>query len=156
MRKLLTAAILVVGCAAFSNIQAQEQDKKIARKNLPKVVEATVARESSGATIKGVGTEKEGSKLTYELELIVDGLSRDMLIDKRGNVLEVEQEVAMDSLSDDVKTGLNAAVGKGTITKVVSLSKKGKIVAYEAAVTNGRKHSEVQVDPNGRKPAHPE
>jgi uncharacterized membrane protein YkoI len=156
MRKLLAIAILIAGSAIFSNIQGQEADKKIARKNLPKAVEATVARESRGARIKGIGTEREGGVLVYELELVAEGLSRDMLIDKRGKIMEVEQEVSMDSLSDDVKAGLNTAAGKGTITKVVSLSKKGKIVAYEAAVTNGKKHSEVQVDPNGRKPARPE
>src|SRR5205085_8138687 len=126
MRKLLTIAILIAGSAVFSNIQAQ--DRKIARKNLPRAVEATVARESKGAKIKGIGTEKEGGVLVYELELVADGLSRDMLIDKRGNIIEVEQEVSMDSLSDDVKAGLNTAAGKGTITKGVSLSKKGKIV----------------------------
>lgn len=156
MCKLLAIAILITGCAVFSNIHAQEQGKKISRKNLPRAVEVTVARESKGATIKTIGTEKEHGVVAYELELMVDGLSRDMLIDKRGNIMEIEQEVSMDSLSDEVKSGLNAAAGKGTITKVVSLSKKGKIVAYEAAVTNGKRRTEVQVTPNGKKPTHPE
>lgn len=156
MRRLFSVVILIIGCAAFFNIQAQEEGKKIDRKKLPKAVEATVARESVGATINGIGTEKEGGKTVYELELMVNGLSKDMLIDKSGNILEVEQEVSMESLSEDVKAGLNRMAGKGSITKVVSLSKHDKLVAYEAAVTNGKKHSEIQVGPDGKKLASPE
>ena len=43
---------------------------------------------------------------------------------------------------------------KGFLTligKVESLTKKGKLVAYEAVVTNGKKHSEIQVGPDGKK-----
>jgi hypothetical protein len=42
------------------------------------------------------------------------------------------------------------------MTRVESLTKAGKIVAYEADVKNGSKHSEVQVGPNGNKLAHEE
>jgi hypothetical protein len=64
--------------------------------------------------------------------------------------------VAMDSLPPEVKAGLTKAAGSGTIAKVESLTKAGKIVAYEADVKNGSKHSEVQVGPNGNKLAHEE
>jgi hypothetical protein len=46
--------------------------------------------------------------------------------------------------------------GKGTITKVESLSKGGKLVAYEVTVKTGMKKSEVQVGPDGKELAHPE
>ena len=73
-----------------------------------------------------------------------------------GKIVEVEEEVAMDSLSPGAKAGLTRAAGSGTITKVESLTKGGKLVAYEAGVKNGSKHSEVQVGPNGNKLAHEE
>ena len=60
------------------------------------------------------------------------------------------------SLSDGVKAGLKAAAGAGTIGKVESLTKEGKLVAYEAVVTNGKKHREIQVGPDGKKLAKPQ
>ena len=62
----------------------------------------------------------------------------------------------MDSLPPQVKAGLTKAAGNGTISKVESLTKGSKLVAYEADVKNGSKRSEVQVGPNGNKLAHEE
>jgi hypothetical protein len=149
MRRILLTALFVIGCAGLTTIQAQE--KKLERKDLPKAVEKTVAKESVGAEIKGFATEKEDGIQTYEVELVVNGLTKDIAMDAKGNILEVEQEVAMDSLSEDVKAGLKASAGTGTITKVESLTKKGKLLAYEAAVTDGKKHREIQVGPDGKK-----
>lgn len=50
-----------------------------------------------------------------------------------------------------MKAGLAKAAGSGTITKIEALTKQGKLVAYEAAVRNGSKRSEVQVGPDGKK-----
>ena len=154
MRKILLTAILVIGCAVLTTIQAQE--KKLERKDLPAAVEKTVARESKDATIKGFATEKEDGVKTYEVELIVNGHSKDISMDAAGNVLEIEEEVSMDSVSADVKAGLTAAAGTGTITMVESLTKKDKLVAYEAHVTDGKKHREIQVGPDGKKLKRPE
>jgi hypothetical protein len=150
----LILALLLVGLASFSAIHSQE--KKIERKDLPPAVEKTVAVQSKGATIKGFSTEVENGKKLYEIELTVNGHGKDISIDKQGSVVEVEEEVALDSLPAPVKDGLAMAAGKGTITKVESLSKGGKLVAYEAAVKTGNKRSEVQVGPDGKKLTHPE
>jgi uncharacterized membrane protein YkoI len=145
---------VVIALATFSVAVAQE--KKLKREQLPPAVEKTVARESQGATINGFATEVENGKRLYEVELTVDGGSKDISMDKNGNILEVEAEVAMDSLSAAVQDGLRKAAGAGTIGKIESLTKNGKLVAYEAHVKTGTKRSEVQVGPNGEKLAHPE
>jgi uncharacterized membrane protein YkoI len=145
---------LIAGLAVLTTAQAQE--KKIKREELPAAVEKTVTEQSQGATIKGFSTEIDEGKRLYEVELTVNGHSKDISMDKDGKIVEVEEEVAMDSLSPEVKAGFTKAAGSGTITKVESLTKGGKLVAYEAAVKNGPKHSEVQVGPNGGKLAHEE
>jgi hypothetical protein len=152
--KKLAAASLVVGLAMVFAVQAQE--KKIKREELPPAVEKTVAEQSNGATIKGFSTEVEDGKRLYEVAMTVNGKGKDISMDEQGNIVEIEDEVAIDSLSPEVKAGLMKAAGTGTITKVESLTKKGKIVAYEAGVKNGAKNSEVQVGPDGKKLAHPE
>ena len=153
-RARLVVLALITGFAVLATAQAQE--KKIKREELPPAVEKTVAQQSQGATIKGFSTEVDKGKRLYEVELTVDGHAKDISMDKDGKIVEVEEEVAMDSLTPEVKAGLTSAAGGGTILKVESLTKGGKLVAYEAAVKNGPKHSEVQVGPEGKKLAHEE
>lgn len=131
------------------------QEKKITRAQLPAAVAATVAKESEGATIKGFSTEIEHGQKLYEMSLLVNGHSKDLLIAKDGQVVEVEEQVTMDSLPADVQDGLKKAAGKGTIQVIESLTKNGTLVAYEAQVKHGKKRSEVQVGPNGEKLKRP-
>ena len=135
---------------------ASAQEKKIKRSDLPPAVEKTVAAQSEGATIKGFSTEKEKGETFYEAEMMVNGHSKDVLIAADGTVVEVEEQVVLDSLSADVKAGLQAKAGKGKILKVESLTKKGKLVAYEAQVDTNGKKSEVQVGPDGKPLDHEE
>ena len=152
-KKLMLAA-LVTGMATLTAVQAQE--KKLKREDLPPAVEKTVAEQSKGATIRGFSTEMENGKRLYEVELVVSGHGKDISMDKDGNIVEVEEEIPLESLSSPVKDGLTQAAGSGTISKVESITKNGKLVAYEAQVKTGTKRSEVQVGPEGKKLAHPE
>ena len=150
----LAVLSLVTGLAVLTSAQAQE--KKIKREDLPPAVEKTVAAQSHSAAIKGFSSEVDEGKTLYEVELTMNGHGKDISMDKDGKIVEVEEEVAMDSLPPQVKAGLTKAAGSGTITKVESLVKGGKLVAYEADVKNGSKRSEVQVGPNGNKLEHEE
>jgi hypothetical protein len=154
MKIRLSAVSVVIALAICSVVVAQE--KKITRAQLPAAVEKTVARESQGATINGFATEIENGKRLYEVELTVDGHSKDISMNKNGDIVEIEAEVAMDSLPAAVQAGLRKAAGAGTIGKIESLTKRGKLVAYEGHVKTGAKRSEIQVGPNGEKLAHPQ
>ena len=153
MRMKAFATPLVVG-VLFCVAQAQE--RKINRSQLPPAVEQTVARESQGATIKGFATEVEHGQKFYEASLVVNGHTKDILIDRQGNIVEVEEQVAMDSLPTAVQDALRKNAGRGTISMVESLTKNGQLVAYEAQVKLGKKRSEIQVGPNGEKLKRPE
>ena len=135
---------------------ASAQEKKIKREQLPVAVEKTVAQESQGATINGFSTEIDNGKRLYEVELTISGHSKDISMDKNGNVVEVEEEVSMDSLPSAVQDALQKRAGAGRIGKIESLTKNGKLVAYEAHVKTGAKRSEIQVGPNGEKLTHPQ
>src|SRR5215471_1130389 len=152
LRTVLTIAFMLGVVTAT----ASAQERKLTRAQLPTAVEKTVAAESQGATIKGFATEVEKGKRLYEAELEINGRSKDISMDRNGNIVEVEEEVTLDSLSADVQNALKAAAGKGTIGKIESLTKNGKLVAYEAHVTTGKKRSEIQVGPNGEKLKRPE
>jgi len=146
---VLTASLLVASTAS-------SQEKKIQRADLPPAVEKTVAAQTQGATIRGFSMETEKGKTYYEVEMTVNGHGKDVSMDADGVVTEVEEEVALDALPPAVKAGITAKAGKGTIGKIESLTKGGKVVAYEAHVVTDGKKSEVQVGPDGKPLAHEE
>jgi uncharacterized membrane protein YkoI len=135
---------------------ASAQEKKIKRSDLPPAVEKTVAAQSAGATIHGFSTEKENGQTLYEVEMTVSGHSKDVSMTADGSIVEVEEQVALDSLSPEVKAGLQAKAGDGKILKVESLTKKSKLVAYEAKVETNGKKTEIQVGPDGKPLDHEE
>jgi len=146
----LVASGLLLAGTAFA------QEKKIKRSDLPPAVEKIVAAQSVGATIRGFSTEKEKGQTLYEVEMTVNGHSKDISIAADGSIVEIEEQVALDSLSPEVKAGLQAKAGKGKLVKVESLTKKDKLVAYEAQVDTNGKKSEVQVGPGGKPLDHEE
>ena len=149
--RLITAVI----CFTFT-IPSIAQEKKIARSSLPAAVEKTVQEQSKGATIKGFSTEVEKGKRVYEAEMIVDGHTKDIEIASDGTLNEIEEEVSFDSLPQNVKAGLTMKAAGAKITKVETLTKKGKLVAYEAATLKGTKKGEIQVGPDGQSLKHEE
>lgn len=148
--------LVVIGLSLTLSAFGQEQERKIQRADLPPAVEKTVVAQSQGATIRGFSEEKENGKIFYEAEMMVSGHSKDVLIDKDGAVVEVEEQVALASLPAQVRGGLQAKAGSGKILKVESLTKHGKLVAYEAKIQTGSKKSEIQVGPDGQSLGHEE
>ena len=110
----LAVLSLITGLAVLTTAQAQE--KKIKREELPPAVEKTVAEQSQGATIKGFSTEVEHGQKLYEASLIVNGHTKNILIDRNGNVVEVEEQVTLDSLPSTVQDSLKRMAGSGTVS----------------------------------------
>ncbi|HEX4632810.1 MAG TPA: hypothetical protein VH163_03195 [Gemmatimonadales bacterium] len=150
--RVLTTAVLF----AAVTIPARAQEKKITAADLPAAVRATAEIQSKGATVRGYSRETENGRVEYEVQLMVGGLTRDVSIGADGTVLEIEQQVPTDSLPPSVRAALMKKAGAGKITKVESLTKGGKLVAYEAAILTAGKRSEVQVGPDGTALTHEE
>ena len=149
-------SILLTLLALTTLLFAEDQEKKIKRADLPPAVEKTVAAVSQGATIKGFSQEVENGQTLYEAEMTVNGHGKDVNIDSNGTVVEVEEQVEMDSLPAVVSQALRAKAGKGKITKVESITKHDKLVAYEAQVRTDGKKAEIQVGPDGKALDHEE
>lgn len=111
---------------------AKDADTKITMKNLPAAVKATVEAESKNATVKGISSEKENGKTVYELETIVNGRTRDLMIDAAGKVYIVEEQ-------------LDAAKAPALVR--AALEAKGKILVLESAMKDGKTTYEGQVQP---------
>ena len=132
------------------------QEKQLKKSELPAAVQKTADEQSKGATVKGYSLEKENGQVAYEVALVVSGHTKDITMDGQGNVIEVEEEVDLKSLPAEVREGLQKHAGNSSIGKVESLTKQGTLVAYEAQVNNGNKHSEIQIGPDGKPLNHKE
>jgi uncharacterized membrane protein YkoI len=120
----------VIAVAMVAVAGAAQADQKTTLKNLPPAVKATVDVESKGATIKGISSEKENGKTVYELETLVNGRTRDLMIDSAGKVYVVEEQLDVDKAPAPVKA---------------ALEKQGKIVVLESVMENGKTRYEGQV-----------
>src|SRR5258705_7731373 len=125
---VVAVAMVAVGGVAYG--APQDVKTKIAK--LPAAVKATVEAESKGATVKGISSEKEKGKTVYELETLVNGRTRDLMIDSAGKVYVVEEQLDVDKAPAPVRTALEA---------------KGKIVVLESVMQNGTTTYEGQVQP---------
>jgi uncharacterized membrane protein YkoI len=152
--RLIVLAISV--SSLLLTVSASAKEKHIKKSDLPPAVQKTADEQSKGASVRGYSSEVEGGKLEYEVQMTIAGHSRDVSIAPDGTVLEIEEEVAMDALPVAVREGLKKKATDGTITKVESITKSGKLVAYEAHVKRGTKRSEIQIDPEGKPLSHPE
>jgi uncharacterized membrane protein YkoI len=104
--------------------------------NLPAAVRATVDAEAKGSTIKGISSEKENGKTVYELETLVNGRTRDLMIDGTGKVYVVEEQLDIAKAPAPVRAALEA---------------RGKIVVLESVQANGKTTYEGQVQPKSGK-----
>src|ERR1700732_285446 len=93
-----TAPLLFTAFVLSCTLSVVAAEKKIDRSALPPAVEKTVQVQSQGATIKGFTTEVEHGKRVYEVEMMVNGHSKDIEIAANGTLNEVEEEIALDSL----------------------------------------------------------
>jgi uncharacterized membrane protein YkoI len=150
--RLLLASILMLSAIPSRAAGA----KTISLSELPPNVRKTAQEQSKGATVMRYDKETEKGQIEYEVEMIVNGHSRDVAIAPDGAVTEVEEEVEMIALPAEVQKGLRSRAGDGTIKKVESITKRGSLVAYEAQIKTAGRHREIQVGPDGKPLDHEE
>ena len=156
MTKGWKTLLYAIAFGAVLAADANAAETRISRDKLPEAVRKTADEQSQGATIRGYNKEIENGQVEYEVEMTVSGHSKDVSISPDSRVLEVEEEVALDALSPQVRKGLEAKAAGAKIKNVESLTKNGKIVAYEAHLAKLGKHSEIQVGPEGNPLDHEE
>lgn len=152
IHRTILFAVCCMGCSTVS----YAAEKPVPRAELPPPVQKTADQQSKGATIQRFVQDTENGQLEYEMEMVVKGHTKDVTIAPDGRLLEVEEQVELNQLPPAVQDGLKYKAGKGTITKVESITKKGRIVAYEAQVRSDGRHSEIQVGADGKSLAHEE
>jgi hypothetical protein len=148
MRPTWTAAILAL-IATAAQLTAAQAEAHVPCKTLPAAVLHQAKAEAGDATIRGCVKDKEDGKLTYEVETLKDGRSRDILFDASGTVLEVEQEVAAGSLPPAVSDAIARAANGSKVGKVESVTRGGVIASYETTIMKKGRRQEIAFSPQG-------
>src|ERR1700686_2117859 len=112
MKKYLNIPV-VVGLVLLCSTISEAQEKRVKMSDLPAAVQATVKEQSKGAKVRGFASEVEKGKTLYEVELMVDGHSKDVSMDADGKVVEVEEEVAIASIPEEARDAIRKSAGKG-------------------------------------------
>jgi uncharacterized membrane protein YkoI len=148
----LTAIFVFAAGAAYAaqtpvKTPANDANQRAKLSKLPAAVRATVEAESKGATIKGVSSEKENGKTVYELETLVNGRTRDLMIDAAGKVYVVEEQLDIAKAPAPVRAAMEA---KGKIVVLELVMEGGKTI-YEGQVqTKDGKKIALELDADGK------
>ncbi len=137
--------ILLYGSTALALLASET---RVQMKDLPAAVQKTVREQTQNAKLRGLAKEVENGKTFYEAETLVNGKTRDVLIDATGAVVEVEEATTLASIPEAARKAIQARAGSGKVLKVETVT-KGSVVSYEAVVQNAAKKSEVAVNADG-------
>ena len=141
------AAGLLIGAVAQAG--DKEKGKTIQQSDLPPAVATTVVQETAGGTVTKYTLASPDGSAVYEIEMMVNGKPREIVVGPDGVLLAVKQEVAWAELPSNIQSGLQQQAGSGTIGKVTSKTKQGNVVSYKAEVDTNGKKSHVKVDSTG-------
>jgi uncharacterized membrane protein YkoI len=115
--------------------------------DLPPAVKATVEAETRNATLKGLSKEKEAGKTVYEVETLVNGKTRDLMVDGAGKVYDIEEQIDLAQAPAPVRAAIEA---KGTVLVLERATSRGT-VHYEGQVrTKAGKKTAFDLDANGK------
>lgn len=142
------ALLVAIGAATALSINSHAEAKRVNFGDLPPAVKETAQRESLGATVKGYSKEVENGRVEYEVEMMLNGMSKDVSIDPSGKVIEVEQQVSLDAVPAAAMAAIQKGAEGGSI-RMVEEVKSDSETAYEAQILNHGKHREVRVHADG-------
>jgi len=133
--------LFAVVTAAFLISSASAAEKKVQLKDLPPAVQKSIQDQTKGAEIRGITSETDKGKVTYEVETMMNGKHRDITFDAKGTLAELEEETAIDAIPAAAKAALEKKAAGGKIGMVETVT-RGATVYYEAQYTDkaGKQH----------------
>lgn len=143
MRIAVLFAIVLFGSAIA-------QAKALRLEDLPAPVQKTVRDNLKGGQIRNIGKENENGVEEYEIETLLNGKSRDIEVDLKGNLLVLEEAVPIDAIPAPAKASILKRVGGGKLSLLETVTRPGQPVVYEAHYRDAKgKGHEVLVKPDG-------
>lgn len=141
---------LLLGALLAGYAFAEESETKLTFSQLPPAVQQTAKTQSEGYKIRGYSKELENGKTYYEIEMLQNGKTKDLLADREGKIVETEEQIDVSTLPQEVKSGLQQQAAAAKIVKVEKVT-KGESISYEAVISSADKKREIAVASDGSK-----
>jgi uncharacterized membrane protein YkoI len=138
--------VLIAGVLLCGTVYGAEES--ITLEDLPSAVRTAAEAQSAGATVRGYSREVEDGMTHYEMELALNGRTRDVIFSADGSVVAVENEVTLAEVPEAAQSAIEAAVGSGQLESVETITENGTM-SYEAIVSRNGTESEVKVNAKG-------
>jgi len=149
--KIWIGLIALAACAAVTIAVVADEAQKIAPKDLPAKITATVNARLPGAEITSAEKETENGSVVFDLEMSQKGLKYEIDIKEDGTLVEIEKEVKNPSAA--VTKAVKAKFPDAQIKIVMEVNAvKGTTETpqhYEVTLTTGGKEKEVVVALDG-------
>jgi uncharacterized membrane protein YkoI len=144
---MATAAGLVLITLA---IGVRGDESKISFDQVPKPVVDAIKAKFPGARPKAAVKEVEDGKTLFEITIIYQGKSIDVVAKPDGTITAIEKLIDAKDLPKPVTATLNSKYPGATVKKAEELTEDGK-VSYEVSLTTADKKTVgVTLDPQGK------
>jgi hypothetical protein len=146
----LASGLLLAGLTARPAFSSEDGPIDMAK--VPAAVKKAAEKAVPGGKLTKAATETEDGKTIYELSgTDAKGHEVDVSLTAEAVVIEVETVIPMSEVPKVVSDALKAKAKEITISKAETVTKEGKITAYEFAGKNAAgKSVEVSVTPDGK------
>ena len=129
------------------------EEKPLKPEEVPQVVLKTVEREALGVRIAGYALGTYQSKPIYIAHTLLRGsahrLSKDFLVDEKGNVVELREEVDLPALPPRLRDGIIKQAGGAKIDRVDAITRNDVLAWYVVKLSKEGKQSEIRVNSSG-------
>jgi hypothetical protein len=146
--RIAISAVVALSIGALAGAQS----RKLQPSELPEAVQATAAKESAAGKVTGYWQRERDGNVVYEVDLVVDGREKGVLISPDGAVVAVQEEVPFERLDAGVQSGIKQQAGDGKVLKVYSVTINGKVERYFATVDHRGQKAKIELGPDGAPP----
>ena len=149
--RVLILMLSVAGAIAVTPVLGQEQgtEKPVKLQELPPAVQEVVKAQGKSATVRGFSKEVKDGRTLYEIEMRVNGRTRDLTVDAQGTIVSDEQQTTLSEIPEAARTAIQKAATGGKLTLVEKVIEGGSTF-YEGHIMKGGKEIEIKVDANGK------
>jgi hypothetical protein len=144
-RTAVALALLLVTSAARAD------SDKVEIGDLPAAVTDTLKARFPGAKLVGADREKDGDKVTYEVELEYKGTDYSVKVSDKGKLLQIEKDIPFRAVPRVVVAAVFKKYPKCVVKEAGEISVDEKVTSYSLViVTTDKKKLEVIFDTAGK------
>ena len=129
------------------------EEKPLKREDVPELVLKTIDRESLGVKILGYALGTYQNKPIYVVHSVLNRsthtLTKDFLVDEKGNIRELREQVDLPALPSRLRDGIIKQARGAKIERVDAITKDGVLAYFVAQLSKQGKQSEIRVNSTG-------